>query len=44
MRIPEPGSVTVYPYWLAGGQVVTGNDFIVTPLFLRVEEVPMDRE
>ena len=44
IRLPEPGRVAVPPHRLAGGQVVAGDDLVVTALLLRVEEVAADRE
>src|SRR3989442_4291035 len=44
IRLPEPGRVAVSPHRLAGGQVVAGDDLVVTALLLRVEEVAADRE
>ncbi len=44
IRLPEPGRVAVFPHRLAGGQLVAGDDLVVTALLLGVEEVAADRE
>jgi hypothetical protein len=42
MRIPEPGIVTMHPNRFAGIKLVTGNDFLLTTLFLGEKEISMN--
>ena len=44
IRLKESGRVAACPHRLAGGQVVAGDDLVVTALLLRVDEVAADRE
>jgi len=42
--LPEPDRIAMHPNRRAGGQVVAGDDLVVAPLLLGIDQIAADRE